>query len=268
MTFVVVCVLTLVVICLPVYWMVKVAIEPTSAMFLWPPKFFPLKVTLNGFVKLFADGRITLWLRNSLLVTFGALILELSVALPAAFAIARYRYKGKAMLLFLVLVTQMLPAPLLVVPLYVLLRSYRLIDSLLGLVLVDAGIALPLATWIMSGFFGKIPTEIFESAKVDGCSDLAVFWRIALPISAPAVLTVAALGFFSTWNEFLFAYTFISSPSKWTGSIGLSTFVGRFTTQWQAMMAASTIYVIIPLVIYFVLRRYIETGLAEGSIKG
>jgi len=268
MTFVVVCAATVFVICLPVYWMIKVAIEPTSAMFLWPPKLYPLNVTLNGFINLFKDGRIITWLGNSVFVSFGAVILELCVALPAAFAIARYRYKGRALLLFLVLVTQMLPAPLLVVPLYVLLRAYRLIDSLLGLVLVDAGVALPLATWIMSGFFRKVPEEIFDAAKVDGCSDLAVFWRIALPISVPSVLTIAALGFFSTWNEFLFAYTFISSPSKWTGSVGLSTFVGRFTTQWQGMMAASTIYAITPLLVYFMLRRYIETGIAEGSVKG
>ncbi|MEM3658673.1 MAG: carbohydrate ABC transporter permease [Candidatus Hadarchaeum sp.] len=209
-----------------------------------------------------------LWIKNSVFVTLLAMILEIVVAVPAAYSIARFRFRLRPWLLYSVLATQIIPGPLLAVPLYMLFRWYGLTDSLIGLGIVNAGLVLPQGTWILTGFFQTIPEEIFEAGRVDGCSEFSLFLRLALPVSSPALLTILALCFFTTWNEFLFAYILISSPDKWTGSVGLSTFVGQFITRWQEIMAAATVYSVVPILAYVILRGYIERGLIEGAVKG
>lgn len=247
----------------PVYWMVKTSLEIEGVMFTYPPRIISIP-DFTPYKKVLLDGDIFRWIFNSLKVSGGAVLLNLFVATFAAYAIARYRFKLRYTLLFIVLLTQLIPAPLIVVPLFVIFRRAGLMDRLFALVLVDAMITLPVSVWILSGFIRQIPHDIFDAGRIDGCSELKLLQKIGLPLISPILITIALLTFFDVWNEFMFAYTFISSADKWVGTYGLSRFISMGIFRWRELMASSTLFAIIPFVLYLTLRNYIVRGVQQG----
>ncbi|NLZ52082.1 MAG: carbohydrate ABC transporter permease, partial [Thermoanaerobacteraceae bacterium] len=156
---------------------------------------------------------------------------------------------------------------IMVVPLFEIFASLGLNNKFLSLILADTILTLPLGTWVLVGFFENIPEEIEEAAIIDGASKMTVFYRISMPLTYPAIVTAAILTFFDAWNEYMYAYTFITDQAKWVGSVGVASFIGQFLTDWQAVMASSLIFSILPMVVYISLRKYIVRGVAEGFAK-
>jgi multiple sugar transport system permease protein len=166
------------------------------------------------------------------------------------------------------LVTQMLPEILIIIPLYIIYRRLNMLDSLPALSLVDAAFALPICIWILKGVFDTVPSEVLDAAVVDGCTELSVLWKIVLPLSAPGLVAVAVVSFFSAWNEFLFAVIMLSSAEFQPASVGLTTLKATGFTPVEQYMAAGLIFSILPVFFYLIMQRYIVEGVTATGIKG
>jgi multiple sugar transport system permease protein len=207
------------------------------------------------------------WIGNSFIVSVGVVAVNLLVSVPAAYSIARYKIKFNRYLLIVILVTQMIPSAIMVVPLFEIFASGGMIDNLFSLILSNTILTLPLGTWILIGFFENIPKSIEEAAQMDGVSRIGLFFRINIPLITPALITVAIIIFFDTWNEYMYAYSFITSQAKWVGTVGVASLIGQFRTDWQGLMITSMLFSVFPMVIYIFLRNYIVRGVAEGFTK-
>ncbi|MHB1134159.1 MAG: carbohydrate ABC transporter permease [Chloroflexota bacterium] len=252
----------------PVYWMLLTSVRPTRFAIAFPPSFLPEEIGWQVYVTLFQTVPILNWLRNSAIVSFGTTLLTLAVCVLAAYAFSCLRFRGRSLFGFSLLTTQMLPEALLVIPVFVIFRQLNLLDSLQGLILVDTAHAVPIAVWVLKGYFDSIPTEILEAAEVDGCTRLGVLARIILPLSAPAIVTVGVIAFFDGWNEYMYASTFITTKDLFVTTVGLAGFIGELATPVEVVLAGATIFAIAPVLFYSLMQRYIVSGLTSGAVKG
>ncbi|MHB1134099.1 MAG: carbohydrate ABC transporter permease [Chloroflexota bacterium] len=252
----------------PVYWMLVTSIRPTKYTITYPPGFFPEEIRWTAFFELFQTIPIATWLRNTLLVSVGTTIVCLALSILGAYALSNFRWRGRGAFGFALLGTQMLPEALLVIPIFIIFRQLGLIDTLQGLVAIDAAFVVPVGVWILKGFFDTIPNEVCEAAMVDGCSRLGVLGRIVLPLSLPALVAVAVVAFFEGWNEYLFASTFITTNTLRVASIGLASFIGELATPVELVLAAATVFTVAPVVFYLIMQRSIVSGLTGGAVKG
>jgi ABC-type sugar transport system, permease component len=252
----------------PLYWMANTSALPTSAMFEEEPRMFPRLDTLGGFAKVLTDLPIVRWLSNSFVISVGTTILSLLIALFAAYALSRYRFRGKGVLGFVLFATQMLPEAMLLVPLYILFLGLGLLDNLTGLVLVNVTFVMPIVVWILKGAIDSVPIEIEEAARVDGSSRLTIQMSIVWPLILPSIAASAVLAFFFAWNEYLVASTFVLSEVNRPASVGLASLIGELTTPLDTVMSAALIYALPALVFFLLVQRNIVSGLTAGSVKG
>ena len=252
----------------PIYWMAVTSIQDQRRLLAMPPAFFPQPLRWDGYLHVFKEKPIWLWIQNSLLVAVASTFFSLLFSVSAGYSLSRFRYAGRNAFGLLILISQMLPATLIIIPLYMVFRDLKLLDTFTGLVIADCTFALPLCIWTLKGFFDSIPKEIEEAAFVDGCGPFATIWRIILPLSLPALVATAVIAFFTAWDEFIFASTFISSPSRWVGTVGLASFKAEIYTPWDQVMGAAFIFTIPAMVFFLVLQRYIVSGLTGGAVKG
>lgn len=264
----VVVIVTSIVIFFPIYWLINTALLGETDLFLYPPAFIPKHPSFEGFLKIIKDSQIFQWIKNSFVVTISTVVLNLVIATFAGYSLSRFRYKGRKLFMLAILCTQLIPGALVVVPLYVVFRQFRLINTLLGLIIGNIGLVTVFSTWVIKGFFDTLPREIEEAAYIDGCSRFGAFYRISVPLITPGLIAIALITFFDTWNEYLFAVTFISDQSRWVGTVGLTSFIGLIAIRWNEIMSASIIFVIPLLVLYLVLQKYIVSGLTKGAVKG
>ncbi|MCY7289301.1 MAG: carbohydrate ABC transporter permease [Cryobacterium sp.] len=252
----------------PIYWMLVSTVQPSKYSMLFPPPLFPQEIAFDEFANLFANHPIALWLRNSFLIATMVMLLCMALAVPGAYALSRLRWRGRSWFGLFLLVTQMLPEILIIIPLYIIYRRLNMLDSLPALSLVNAAFALPICIWILKGVFDTIPSEVLDAAVVDGCNELSALWAIVLPLSAPGLVAVATVAFFSAWNEFLFAVIMISSAEFLPASVGLNTLKATAFTPVEQYMAAGLIFSILPVFFYLIMQRYIVAGLTAGAVKG
>ena len=252
----------------PIYWMLVSTFQPNQYTMHYPPPLWPQEIQLRQFVELCTNYPIALWLRNSFLIAVMAMLLCMALTVVGAYALSSLRWKGRSLFGLFLLVTQMLPEILIVIPLYMIYRNLNMLDSLPALSLVDTAFALPICIWILKGVFDTIPHEVLDAAVVDGCTDLSVLWAIVLPLSAPGLVAVAVVSFFSAWNEFLFAVIMLSSAEFQPASVGLTTLQATGYTPVEQYMAAGLIFSILPVLFYLVMQRYIIAGLTAGAVKG
>lgn len=243
-----------------------------STSFKLPNAVFDLKIipsnpTLSNYQYVLSGDFIT-WLLNSLKIGIMTTIVGLALAAPAAYAVSRWQFIGKQGLLLFFLVTQMFPAVLLIVPLYILFAQLNLLDNIFGLVIAYATTALPFSVWMLKNFFDTVPKELDEAARVDGFGPFQTFWRIVLPLTIPGIAVVAFFNFMAAWNEFMMAYTFLQSNSNLTLAIGIQRFVHQFGADWHYLSAAAVLVTLPVLIIFIWAQRYLVTGLTGGSIKG
>lgn len=252
----------------PVYWMVVTSLQDQGRLLTLPPAFVPQPLRVDGYIKVFRDYPIWLWMRNSLTVALASTVFSMLFSIFSGYSLSRFRYTGRNVFGLLILVTQMLPATLIIIPLYIIFRDMKLLDTFIGLIVANSTFALPLCTYTLKGFFDTLPKEIEEAALIDGCGPLAVLFRVVLPVSLPALVAVAVISFFTAWDEFLFANTFISDPAKWVGTMGLASFKGEMYTPWEQVMGAAFAFTFPAIIFFVLLQRYIVSGLTGGAVKG
>lgn len=251
----------------PVYWMVTISTQSQGQVVGQRLRLLP---TLNGFggISHLGTTYVTTWLGNSALISLGTAALSVAFAVFPAYGLSRYRFRGAGAFGFAVFATQMLPPALLVVPLYAIFSRFGLIDNLFSLILADAAFAMPIALWIIKGAMDGIPRELDEAAHVDGASSLSVLVRVVLPLIAPAVAAAAIIAFFFSWNDFLFANTFMVSEGRWTVTKGLASLFGQYSTPIPFIMSSAVLFSIPPVLFFLLLQRRIVSGLTAGAVKG
>lgn len=252
----------------PIYWMLVSTFQPSKFTLHYPPPLIPVEITFNQFAMLFGNHPVALWLRNSFLIALMAMLACLVLSVLGAYALSSLRWRGRSSFGLFLLVTQMLPEILVIIPLYVLYRQLNLVDNLPALSMIDAAFAVPVCIWILKGVFDRVPKEVLDAAVIDGCTDLSVLWTIVLPLSAPGLVAVAVVSFFSAWNEFLYAAIMITSAEFQPASVGISLLKATGFTPVEQYMAAGTIFSILPVIFYLAMQRYIVSGLTAGAVKG
>lgn len=253
----------------PVVWMVSTAVKPTPEIRTANPTFIPTRLTDEHFALVLRESNFLVYVRNSLLVATTVTAATLVVSSLAGYALSRFqRLPGITAAGFGMIVAQLVPGVLLVVPLYITMKNLGLLDSLWSLILTYTTFSVPLSTLMLKGFFDQVPTEVEEAAELDGCPSWQVVWRIALPLAVPGLMTTALYAFVQSWNEFLFGYTFISQDERRTLTPGLADFIGIWTVDWGALMAAASLAVLPVTVAYLYLQRYLISGIATGATKG
>jgi ABC-type glycerol-3-phosphate transport system permease component len=251
----------------PLYWAAVGSLTPEARLFEGPP-LLPLDPIADHYRALFAERDFWLPIRNSLVVAGSTTLLCLGLGSLCAYAVARLRFRGRHVLLAGVLAVSMFPQISVVPPLYLLLRSLRLIDSYPGLVLPYLSFAMPLTIWLLVGFFRQLPPELEDAARVDGASRLRAFREVVLPLAAPALATTGILTFVYCWNEFLFALSFTLGPERQTVPVAIALFRGQYQVPWGQVLAAAMLATAPVAVLALVFQRRIVQGLVSGAVKG
>lgn len=251
----------------PIYWTIttsfKSKLDALSASPVWV-----FKPIIDNYEYIaYAKIAFPRYLLNSIIISFSAAFIAISVGSIAAYALARYNFKGKENIAFWILSTRMMPAPAVVIPLYILMRGLRIIDTHLAPILAHVIITLPFAVWVMRGFFEEIPVEIEEAAQVDGCSRRQTFMKIVLPLSLPGLIITSLFSIMFSWNEFLYALVLTSTQAK-TATVACTEFRGWMETAWGPAFAAATITIIPILLLTIFLQKHLVRGLTFGAVKG
>lgn len=252
----------------PFYWVIITSFKTTTQISQRQSIFWPNPPTLNQYQELLFGSRFLVWLGNSILVASLSTIISVAVAALAAYALTRLKFLGAGLLTTAILITYLLPGTLIFIPLYQTLSDMGLINSYGALLVTYPTFLVPFATWVLIGYFRSIPVELEEAAMIDGASRLYAFIRITLPLAAPALLSVALFAFTNAWNEFLFAFVFITSESIRTLPIGLQSMVVGDILPWGELMAASLLTAIPVAILYMYAQRFLVGGLTVGAVKG
>jgi trehalose/maltose transport system permease protein len=251
----------------PIYWMIVASLTPESRLF-GTPSFFPPVPTLAHYHALFTERQFWLPIRNSLIVAGATTALAILFGVPAAYAAARLRFRGRTLFLAAILAVSAFPQISVVSPLFLLLRAVGLIDTYPGLVLPYLTFSLPLAVWLMAGLFAQMPRELEEAAWMDGASRVRAAAEIMLPVAAPAIATTAILTFLYAWNEFLFALSFTLGPDRQTVPVAIALFRGQYQVPWGQVLAAAVVASIPVAALVLFFQRRIVSGLTAGAVKG
>jgi multiple sugar transport system permease protein len=252
----------------PFYWVIITSFKTTPQISERSSIFWPSPFTADQYVSLVQGTPFVTWFANSAFIAAASTVLSVALAAVSAYALTRLKFLGAGVLTAFLLITYLLPGTLLFIPLYQTLNTLGLINTFWALILTYPTFLLPFATWVMMGYFRSIPVELEEAAMIDGSSRLYAFWRITLPLAAPALLSVTLIAFTNAWNEFLFAFVFITSESLRTLPIGLQSMVVGDILPWGQLMAASLLTAIPVAVLYIYAQRFLAEGLTVGAVKG
>lgn len=260
------------VILLPLWVIFSTAVKTIGDVFNSPATWIPRPLVLRNLIDVWSFlPNLRNYYLNSIKLSLGTTIYSLLLVIPAAFAISKARFRGKTMMIFLVLWIQMFSPVMIVLPLFKILDRLHLLDQLLGLVLVDSVFGAAFSTWLLSGFFDAIPENLDRAAIMDGCTSIQVLRHIYVPLATPGLVVTSIYIFIRIWNEFLFAYTFISSDAKNVFSVGivrLFSVAPDHEISWHMIMSASVFSIIPVTVLFMFIRRYLMRGLLAGAVKG
>jgi arabinogalactan oligomer / maltooligosaccharide transport system permease protein len=252
----------------PVIQVIGISLRPGDQLYATELQLIPDNATLEAYRVMFTEKPFLLWLRNSLIVALGTALIGVALASLGGFALSRSRFSGRGAMLQGILMTQMFPATMLLLPLYLLMRKLHLVDTLGGVMIAYVATALPFCIWTMKGYYDTIPKDLNEAALIDGCSPFGAFVRVTLPLSAPALVITGLFSFMTGWSEFMVARVMLASKELMTLPLGLESLFTTYQTEW-ANYAAGSLLVCIPVVVLFlVLNRFLVSGLTLGSVKG
>ena len=251
----------------PLYWAALSSLTPENRLFA-APALVPRELVLDHYRALFRERDFWTPVRNSLVVAGATTVLSVVLGAVCAYALARLRFRGKAVMLAFVLAVSMFPQISIVSPLYLLLRELRLLNTYPGLVLPYLTFAMPLTIWLLVGFFRQLPAELEEAGLMDGAGRLQTLWAIVLPLSWPGIATTAILTFLYSWNEFLFALSFTLGPERHTVPVAITLFRGQYQVPWGQILAAAVVATAPVAAIVLAAQRRIVAGLTSGAVKG
>jgi arabinogalactan oligomer / maltooligosaccharide transport system permease protein len=252
----------------PIINVFTISLRPDDKLLSTSLEIIPEGATFNTYIELFTNQPFLLWLWNSTLISLVVTVTGVALASISGYALSRYNFVGKKAILFGLLTTQMFPATMLLLPMYIMLIKLGLINSYLGIIIIYSATALPFCVWQMKGYYDTIPFSLEESARIDGCNKWQAFYKIIFPLAAPALVITALFSFMTAWSEYIVAAQILQDSRLYTLPLGLKSFQSNLTTEW-GLYAAAALIVSIPVVILFViLSKWLVSGLTLGSVKG
>lgn len=252
----------------PVFWMVSSSLKPRGELFARDLTILPVHWTLDNYRNVWQGTDFPIYFLNSFEVATVSTIFTVVISMYAAYAIARIEFRGRYLFGILLLVTQMFPHILLVIPLFLIFQKMGLFNTHAALVIAYTAFSLPFTIWLLRGFFELIPADLEDAAAIDGASMLGTFRRIILPLAGPGIAAVTMFAFIRAWNEFLFALVFLQSHDLFTLPIGLASFQEEYTFRWDLIMAGASIITLPVLLFFLLMQRFIVQGLLGGAVKG
>ena len=252
----------------PILRVITISIRPGDNLLNESLSIIPEDWTFQNYITLFTDHPFGTWIWNSILVTTTVMITGVALASTAGYALSRFKFPGREASLLSLLVTQMFPATMLLLPLFIMLSSLHLINTYLGLIVIYSSTALPFCVWSMKGYYDTIPYSLEEAARIDGASRFMAFYKIILPLASPALVITALFSFMSSWTEYIVAAQVLWYEEMFTLPIGLKSFQANMTTEWGLYAAGAMIVSIPAIALFLFLTKYLIGGLTLGSVKG
>ncbi|MBM3324052.1 MAG: ABC transporter permease subunit [Calditrichaeota bacterium] len=252
----------------PIINVISISLRPGDRLLTTSLALIPADASFDSYRQLFTENPFLRWLLNSTLVATAVTLTGVALASTAGYAFSRFRFRGRGFGMAMLLTTQMFPATMLLLPLFVMLAKLHLINSYLGIIVVYAATALPFCIWQMKGYYDTIPPSLEEAALIDGCTRWQAFYKIILPLAAPALVITALFSFMTAWSEYVVAAQILQSEEMFTLPLGLKQFQSNMTTEW-GLYAAGSVLISIPVIALFLfLTRWLVSGLTLGSVKG
>ncbi|MCD6536318.1 MAG: carbohydrate ABC transporter permease [Thaumarchaeota archaeon] len=240
--------------------------KSSEETFAWPPTIIPNQFSLEAYARVI-NSPIPMNLRNSTILALSTTVIVLLIAVPSAYGISKYPFKGSKILMLGYLASRIVPPLSLLIPFYMLFSQLKLLNTLAALVIVDTYMSFPLVVWMLKGFFDEFPQELIDAALIDGCSQIGTMFRVVIPVSVTAIAAAGIITFLWTWNEFIYAIILTSSKEVFPMTVGIFYFVGDEVIEWNSLSAVA-IFTSLPAIIFFILfQRYIIEGLVKGAIK-
>jgi len=257
--------------CLPMIYMISTSLRPNGALYEYPPRFFPKlqDVTVENYQYIISQNKFYINFFNSVIVSVSTVALAAIISSGLAFVIARFQFPGRKVLLGFIIVTMIIPGTTLIVPQFELAVKLKVVNKLWGLIPFYTAWVIPFSTFMIKGFMENIPDEIIEAATIDGADIFTVFFRIAIPLSTPAIASVSIFNFLTAWEEYPWANTVINDNAIRTLPIAIAGFFGQHQfTQWGYVFAMSALSLVPVILVFILFQKYFVTGLTAGSVKG
>jgi ABC-type glycerol-3-phosphate transport system permease component len=252
---------------LPLLWMVSSSLKDMGSIFIFPPKWIPNPIQWYNYIAIWQEAPFLRYIENTAIITGICILGDVLSASIVAFGFARLKAPGSNMLFILVLSTMMIPYYVTIIPRYIMFKSWGWIDTFLPLT-VPAFFGYPFFIFLLRQFFMTIPRELDDAARIDGCGSFGIYWKVIMPLSRTALLTVGIFSFMENWNDFMAPLIFLNSPEKYTIALGLNFFRGFHAAHWHYLMAASTVALLPCLALFFFAQRYFIQGIVTTGLKG
>ncbi len=251
-----------------ILWVIMTSFKTSRQLFkdVWA---LPTELQWPNYEKAWSVVHMDTYFLNSVLVVLASVVLILLLSAPASYVLSRYRFRGNSLLTLFFIAGMGIPYPLLFIPLFGLLRTLTLTDSLPGLITVYVALSIPFTVFMLTGFFRSLPSELSDAAYIDGCGELDVFWRVMLPLASPGIITAAIFNFIGLWNEYMLALVFITDESKRTLSLGLYALQGsmQYTGDWVGLFAGVVIVMVPSILFFLLLSEQMISGITMGAVK-
>lgn len=252
----------------PIWQVVNISLRPGNQLLSTALEIIPSGATFENYVMLLTERDFLTWMWNSTLISLAVTLTGVLLSSMAGYGFSRFRFYGKRFGLVTLLTSQMFPVTMLLLPMYIMLINLGLINTYLGVIIVYSATALPFCIWTMKGYYDTIPTSLEEAARIDGCTMFGAFYRVILPLAAPALVITALFSFMTAWSEYLVASQILQDTQLWTLPLGLKSFEATMSTEWGMYGAASVIVMVPVVVLFLALSRWLVSGLTIGSVKG
>jgi multiple sugar transport system permease protein len=252
---------------IPVLWMFSTSIKNDQEIFTIPPRWIPHVISWKSYSRIWTDYPFEHYFLNSLIVVSCATVVSLFFSSLAGYGASRFQFKGKGAFLTFLLVTQMFPSIMLLIPFYKIIQSLGLVNTYLGLILTYISFTIPFCSWMLMGYFQSIPKELDQAAAIDGCGKFRTFFQIILPLALPGVAATAIYSFIVGWNEYMFALVLTSSETMKTVPVGIGQLVGQYKIMWNDLMSASLVASIPLIIIFIFFQKYLISSLTAGAVK-
>ena len=254
----------------PLFWIVVTSLKTEKEIFQIPPTLFPRVLNTKSYVAQVATGDFNMFqsFGNSLVISVGATLIAVVLAVPASYGIAKYHFKGKKAILLGFLVTQMLPVSVLLTPMFILFKNTHVYNTPVAAILADATIGIPFSVLILKNYFASIPKELEEAAYIDGCNRFTAFIRVLIPIAKPGVVVCSVFSFLYAWGDLAYGMTFIIDQTKRPITAGIFNFMGQYGTKWSYLTAFAVVTIIPVALIFIFMQKYIISGMTSGAVKG
>jgi multiple sugar transport system permease protein len=252
----------------PLYWLLRVSVSPNKLLYTEGTRLWPSRITWDNYVFVLTQSDFPGFFLNSVSVALTTGILVTLLASAAGYAFSRFRFRGRVLLMFVLLLTQMFPLVMIVAPIYRIMAPLGLVDNLWGLIIVYTAFNTPFATFLMQSFFDGIPRDLEEAAMIDGCTRFGALRRVVFPLTLPGMAATLGFVFTAAWSELLLALMLINSDDSSTFPVGLLNFISKFSVAWGHMMAAGVLALIPACIFFAMIQRFLVQGLTAGAVKG